>query len=274
MLHEMRVPSQPDTTPTQTSPIDNIKNRLKRINDIYDNMKRSYNQTQTQIHSIMMTGTPMSVTSALKDDQSMDLSWPSSFEPEEPSESNTPTPMNQWTQKKLTIPHTFSPSMSCALTWSLPTQNQFRMTASNPHQIQKPTGGPPPPAPPPGPPAQLPNIPWILIRTYDDPLQGKEPSVFNGDRLKTDKFLHKLRLYQFVNDLYPIMQNPWHKVAHALAYLTGSDTYEWKWSVDVTIYIYIGLTISFSFHLSFSFHHWACTILTAPDQRHDPEDLM
>ena len=28
------------------------------------------------------------------------------------------------------------------------------------------------------------------------------------------------------------MQNPWRKVAHALTYLTGPDTYEWKQSVE------------------------------------------
>ena len=68
----------------------------------------------------------------------------------------------------------------------------------------------------------------VPIGGYDDPLQGKEPSVFDGNQLKTDEFLHELHLYQFVNDLHPLMQNPWHKVTHALTYLTGPDTYEWK----------------------------------------------
>ena len=50
--------------------------------------------------------------------------------------------------------------------------------------------------------------------------------------MKADKFLHELRLYQFVNDLYPIIQNPWCKVVYALTYLTGPNTYEWKQSVE------------------------------------------
>ena len=28
------------------------------------------------------------------------------------------------------------------------------------------------------------------------------------------------------------MQNPWHKVAHGLTYLTGPDTYKWKCSME------------------------------------------
>ena len=162
MLHEMRMPSQPDTTLTQTSPIDDIKNQLKWINNIHDNMKRSYDQTQMWIHSIATTSTPTNVTSALKDNQSMDWSGLSSFKLAEPPKSDTPTSMNQSTQKKPTIPHIFLPSMSCALTWSLPTWNHFRITASNSHWIQRPSRGLPPLAPPPGSSLQLP------IRTYDD----------------------------------------------------------------------------------------------------------
>jgi hypothetical protein len=45
MLHEMRVPPQLDATPTQTSPINDIKNQLKQIKDIHNNLKRSYDQT-------------------------------------------------------------------------------------------------------------------------------------------------------------------------------------------------------------------------------------
>jgi hypothetical protein len=66
----------------------------------------------------------------------------------------------------------------------------------------------------------------------EEPLQGKEPPVFEGDRRKTDHFLHELRLYQFINAMHPIMTNPWQKVAHALTYVNGPDIYEWKRSAE------------------------------------------
>ena len=107
------------------------------------------------------------------------------------------------------------PSTSHKLAWSLPTRNQFGMTTPNPKPSQKPFGGPPPPAPPPGPPPRLPQNPNPM-GVDEEPLQGKEPPVFEGDRRKTDHFLHELRLYQFINATHPIMTNPWQKVAHAL----------------------------------------------------------
>ena len=60
----------------------------------------------------------------------------------------------------------------------------------------------------------------------------KRTPVFEGDRQKTDHFLHELRLYQFVNAGHPIMTNPWQKVAHALTYVSGPNVYEWKRSVE------------------------------------------
>ena len=100
-----------------------------------------------------------------------------------------------------------------------------------PKPSQKPFGGPPPPAPPPGPSPQSPQNP-NRIGVDEEPLQGQEPPVFNGDRQKTDHFLHELRLYQFVNATHPIMTNPWQKVAHALTYVSGPSIYEWKRSAE------------------------------------------
>ena len=45
MLHEARIPPRP-STPTEISPVDDIKKRLERIADIHDNLKRSYDQTR------------------------------------------------------------------------------------------------------------------------------------------------------------------------------------------------------------------------------------
>ena len=102
-----------------------------------------------------------------------------------------------------------------------------------------PPRGPSPPQPPtpPSPPSRGPS-PGPLpqqsnpIQGDDEPLQGKEPPVFEGDRQKTDHFLHELRLYQFINTTHPIMTNPWQKVAHALTYVNGPNVYEWKRSAE------------------------------------------
>ena len=101
----------------------------------------------------------------------------------------------------------------------------------NPKPSQKPFGGPPPPAPPPGPPPQFPQNPNLIGRD-EEPLQGREPLIFNGNRHKTNQFLHELRLYQFVNATHSIMINPWRKVAHALTYMNGLNIYEWKRSME------------------------------------------
>ena len=36
-------------------------------------------------------------------------------------------------------------------------------------------------------------------------LKGKEPTIFTGDQGKADEFMHKLKLYQFLNRATPLM---------------------------------------------------------------------
>ena len=134
-------------------------------------------------------------------------------------------------QSPPTEPPKTIPSTSRKLAWSLPTRNQFGMTTPNLKPLQKPFGGPPPSAPPPRPPPRFPQNP-NLVRPDEESLQGKEPPVFDGDRQKTDHFLHELHLYQFVNATHPIMMNPWQKVAHTLTYVNGPNIYEWKRSAE------------------------------------------
>ena len=73
MLHEARIPPQP-SSPTETSPVDNIKKRLERIADIHDNLKRSYDWTQSKIRTIAaptpLTGPPKATPSV-----SRKLAW-------------------------------------------------------------------------------------------------------------------------------------------------------------------------------------------------------
>ena len=130
-----------------------------------------------------------------------------------------------------TGPPKATPSVSRKLAWSLLTRNQFGTTTPNPKPSQQPFGGPPPLVPPPGPPPQHPQNP-NPVGIEEGSLQGKEPPVFDGDRQKTNHFLHELHLYQFVNAAHPVMINPWQKVAHALTYVSGPDIYEWKRSTE------------------------------------------
>ena len=61
MLHEARIPPRP-LSPTETSPVDDIKKRLERIADIHDNVRKSYDQAQSKIQAITAptppTGSP------------------------------------------------------------------------------------------------------------------------------------------------------------------------------------------------------------------------
>ena len=40
-------------------------------------------------------------------------------------------------------------------------------------------------------------------------LEGKEPTIFTGDRAKADEFMHELKLYQFLNSTTPVMTDPY-----------------------------------------------------------------
>ena len=146
---------------------------------------------------------------------------------------------------------TSPPSVSKTLAWKLPKRDWFGTT---PTPIQRhfkipkrspsppPPRGPSPPQPPTPPsPSSRASSPGPLppqanpIQGDEEFLQGQEPTVFNGDREKTDGFLHELRLYQFVNATHPIMTDPRRKVAHALTYMEGPEVYEWKRDAEVWI---------------------------------------
>ena len=78
-----------------------------------------------------------------------------------------------------------------------PIQHHFKGPRRSP--LPSPPQGPSPPCPPtpPSPPSRGPSPGPLLqqsnpIRGNDEPLQGKEPPVFDGDRQKTDHFLHEL----------------------------------------------------------------------------------
>ena len=63
-------------------------------------------------------------------------------------------------------------------------------------------------------------------------LEGKEPTIFSGDRAKADEFMHELKLYQFLNLNATIITDPYRKVAHALTFIQGAAVAKWKRSIE------------------------------------------
>jgi hypothetical protein len=57
MLHEAQI-SPRSSSPTETSPVDDIKKQLERIADIHDNLKKSYDQTRSKIRTIAAPAPP------------------------------------------------------------------------------------------------------------------------------------------------------------------------------------------------------------------------
>ena len=148
---------------------------------------------------------------------------------EEPVLSSTATPK----PKSITMPlptDTTPPSTESRTSVGKPLKRFLSPPPPRGPSPPRPLTPPSPPfrGPSPGAPPQRPNP----IQGDDEPLQGREPFVFDGNRQKTDLFIHELRLYQFTNATHPIMMNPWQKVAHALTYVSGPSIYEWKRSAE------------------------------------------
>jgi ribosomal protein S10 len=72
----------------------------------------------------------------------------------------------------------------------------------------------------------------VVAPHTSDKLEGKEPTIFAGDRAKADEFMHELKLYQFLNASTSLMQDPYQKVTHALTFIQGAAVAEWKQSVE------------------------------------------
>jgi hypothetical protein len=128
LMHKMRITPQPHTTPEETTPVEEIKNRLQRIDNIHDNMRRDREMQRQRILSIAKTGTPVTMISSLKCDSDMSQSLPLDQTPHEPEEVDAPTPTNRPTTptpSKPMVLHTIPPSVSRQLMWNLPNSNRF-----------------------------------------------------------------------------------------------------------------------------------------------------
>ena len=58
-------------------------------------------------------------------------------------------------------------------------------------------------------------------------LNGKEPSVFNGDRDKSEQFIREFDLFREMNVDHVLMTNPYKRVVTALAYMRGTAINDW-----------------------------------------------
>jgi hypothetical protein len=58
-------------------------------------------------------------------------------------------------------------------------------------------------------------------------MKGNPPTVFNGDRSKSEEFLKEMKLYWMANSRTPSMQLPYERVAIALGYIRGPKVDNW-----------------------------------------------
>ena len=138
------------------------------------------------------------------------------------SPATTPKPSSSTLPPPADI--TSLPSVSKTLAWKLPKRDRFGTTPTpiqRHFKIPKRSPSPPPPRGPSPPQPSTPSSPSSRasspgplpphpnqIQGDEEFLQGQEPTVFDGDREKTDGFLHELRLYQFVNTTHVTTFSP------------------------------------------------------------------
>ena len=101
--------------------------------------------------------------------------------PTTPKPTETDPPMLVVTTMSPIVTHALPQSVSQAPTWMPPTLTQPRTTAPVLRRIPTPPVRPPSPLMPCVPSPQLAQPPRLPAEGYDDPLQGREPSVFDGN---------------------------------------------------------------------------------------------
>jgi hypothetical protein len=86
-------------------------------------------------------------------------------------------------------------------------------------------GGGGPPTPTPAPAAAAAAAP----AQNNDPrsLFGSAPPIFDGSRDKSDDFVQAFELYRAINQLHPVMANPYNRVMMCLSYMKGPKVNDW-----------------------------------------------
>ena len=72
-----------------------------------------------------------------------------------------------------------------------------------------------------------------------DKLSGQQPTIFDGDRRKSEAFMQEWSIYRGINRFTPQMINPFSRVLMFLSFIKGDKVHEWtqaqlRWAVDYT----------------------------------------
>ena len=100
-------------------------------------------------------------------------------------------------------------------------------------QLAGPPGGQPPPGPSPGgPPGGLPQaaVPQQGAQAphgTDGAMKGQSPTIFDGNRLKTNLFLMQFQLWWMINSMAEAMINPFQRIALCLSFIRGEQVDNW-----------------------------------------------
>jgi hypothetical protein len=58
-------------------------------------------------------------------------------------------------------------------------------------------------------------------------LTGNPPAIFDGNRTKSQDFIHEFELWWDLNREHPIMKEPYHRLASAIGYIRGTKVNDW-----------------------------------------------
>jgi hypothetical protein len=104
-----------------------------------------------------------------------------------------------------------------------PAGGSGRPPAGPPGEGGPPARGPPEGVPPTAAAAAIPNI----LGVQNGALKGAVSTTFDGDRAKTNQFIHKFGLYHVVNLDNATIVSPFRRVALALTFMHGQKVDDW-----------------------------------------------
>src|SRR6266850_6141545 len=95
-----------------------------------------------------------------------------------------------------------------------------------------PPGGQPPQGPPGGPPggppqAAAPQQAAQAPHRTDGAMEGQSPTIFDGERLKTNQFMTEFQLWWMINSGAEEMNNPFQRIALCLLFIRGPKVDNW-----------------------------------------------
>ena len=70
-----------------------------------------------------------------------------------------------------------------------------------------------------------------------DKLSGQQPTIFEGDRCKSEGFIQEWNIYRGINQFTPQIVNPFSRVLLFLSFIKGDKVQEWtqeqlRWAVE------------------------------------------